>query len=140
MTFISNVKKDIESELENLIKSKTDALLVEAAERSGDQSLIDEVEYLRPKKPEPSEEDRQQAASLQKESDKLKTEVFNRLQGDIFPLIDQIIAVNNREAELLYGLSGFVLSSFLNEIKTALSSYYNQIVLQRRQIPPYAKK
>ena len=137
MSFLSKTKKDIETQLEEMIRGKADELLIEAIERTNNAELLKEVEPLRPKDPEPTAEDLRRAEELNFESATLQQAVLDKLQSDIFPTIDKIIAINNHRAGLLLTSNGFMIANYLNEIKSALNKYQNEICLGHREIPVY---
>lgn len=136
-----SVADRIQNQIGDFLKSKTDELTAEVLAAVPDTDLQAEAERLRrPEPPKPSPEAVAEAARLRNQvAPAIKTEIFTKLEKDILPLIDQLLAVHNEAARLTFTTSGFYLSNFLNEIKSTLNQYENSISLGRRPVPAYTE-
>lgn len=136
-----SIADKIQNQISDFLKTKTDELAAEVLASVPDPELQAEAERLRrPEKPKPSEEALAEVARLEGQiAPAIRVEIFKKLEQDILPLVDELIAVHRQVASLRYTTSSFYLSNFLDEIKTVFSGYGNAVALGRRAIPGYTE-
>lgn len=136
-----SISEQIKNQIGDFLKTKTDELATEVLASVPDPELQAEAERLRrPEKPKPSAEALAEASRLGTEvAPEIRDKIFTKLEKEILPLIDELVAVHQEVARLTYSSSGFYLSNFLNEIKGALNQYENAVSLGRRPVPAYTE-
>ncbi|MDF9409544.1 hypothetical protein L7E55_14455 [Pelotomaculum isophthalicicum JI] len=133
MGILTESTKKIKDRLIQEIEAETATIAADIAARLPKNEEIDSELNELQKRPEPTQEAKEEAARLIHQANEIREKINSKLNKEILPLIDQLIAAHRKAAMLTMSTSGFILSSYIDDIKSILTRYHNDVVMGWRE-------